>query len=413
MQSDFTNDLISLKSKQKYLIIMKFVRYYLLPRKVSPQIEYLPLYLRFTSGNLKKNRMQDISKVMILVLLLSGCGTEPERVGEGRPATKTVQTASPEKTEKEKTAPQGMQYIPAGTLKMGGDNAQADKNEFPKHSVKIDAFYMDETEVTNAEFARFVKSTGYVTVAERQIDWEEMKKDLPAGTPKPPDEVLQPGAVVFQKTAQPVSLDNPSVWWKWVTGAHWRQPAGPGSDLAGKTNHPVVHVAWDDAEAYAAWAGKRLPTEAEWEWAARGGKENMVYPWGDESVNEGAPKANFWQGMFPYQNDLTDGFATTAPVKTFAPNGYGLYDMPGNVWEWCADWFDFNYYQKEEAKMPNTAGPDRAFNPYMPQQKEKIVRGGSFLCNDDYCSGYRNSRRMGSTPDTGLSHTGFRCVRDL
>lgn len=311
------------------------------------------------------------------------------------------------------TAPEKMKYIPAGTLQMGGDNEQADKNEFPKHPVEISAFFMDETEVTNAEFSKFIDETSYITIAERPVDWEEMKKLLPPNTPKPDEEMLQPGAVVFQKTAQPVSLDNPNAWWFWVNGASWKNPEGPDSNIDKKSNHPVVHVAWEDAKAYADWAGKRLPTEAEWEWAARGGKADMIYPWGNESVEEGAPKANFWQGLFPYQNTLQDGFETTAPVKKFSPNGYGLYDMSGNVWEWCNDWFDFTYYTKEEAKHADNSGPKEAYNPYMPLQKEKIVRGGSFLCNDDYCSGYRNARRMGSTPDTGLNHTGFRCVKDV
>jgi sulfatase modifying factor 1 len=307
----------------------------------------------------------------------------------------------------------GMIRIPAGTLSMGGDNAQADPNELPKHSVEISAFWMDETEVTNARFAEFVEATEYVTVAERPVLWEELQKQLPPGTPKPPDSLLQPGALVFHKTDQPVPLDNPGYWWQWTIGANWRHPEGPGSSIENKMNHPVVQVAWEDAQAFAAWAGKRLPTEAEWEWAARGGKEDNIYPWGNQGVNSGKPKANFWQGLFPYQNEMADGYFTTAPVKSFPPNGYGLYDMAGNVWEWCHDWFDMTFYAQPEAQKANTKGPDRAFNPRMPYQQEKVVRGGSFLCNDDYCSGYRNARRMGSTTDTGLNHTGFRCVRDV
>lgn len=294
---------------------------------------------------------------------------------------------------------------------MGGDNEQADANEFPKHNVQINPFWMDETEVTNAQFAQFVKATGYVTVAERPVIWEEMKKELPPNTPRPPDSLLQPGALVFQKTAQPVPLNDPARWWHWTTGADWRHPEGPNSNISGKENHPVVQIAWADAVAYAKWAGKRLPTEAEWEWAARGGMQDMVYPWGNDNVNEGEPKANFWQGLFPYQNTLKDGHLSTAPVKSFPPNGYGLYDMAGNVWEWCSDWFDFEFYRKGEASGVNVKGPGQAFNPTMPYQQEKVIRGGSFLCNDDYCSGYRAARRMGSTVDTGLNHTGFRCVK--
>jgi formylglycine-generating enzyme required for sulfatase activity len=339
--------------------------------------------------------------VLVLLTLFIGCTNDAPRT--------EVSTF----TKENKNAPTGMKYIPTGTLQMGGDNDQADKNEYPKHGVEVSAFYMDETEVTNAQFAQFVKATEYVTIAERPIDWEEMLKSLPPNTPKPDDIVLAAGALVFTPTSQPVSLDNPANWWVWVTGASWKHPEGPNTGLDGKDNLPVVQIAWEDAKAYADWAKKRLPTEAEWEWAARGGKENMIYPWGNESVNEGAAKANFYQGLFPYKNDKKDGFEGVAPVKSFAPNDYGLYDMSGNVWEWCSDWFDFEYYGKETAKNANTIGPERACNPYAPYQQEKIVRGGSFLCNDDYCSGYRNARRMGSTPDTGLNHTGFRCVRDV
>ncbi len=340
---------------------------------------------------------------LTLLTLFIGCNND----------TPKTEIKSPNFTTENKNAPIGMKYIPAGNLQMGGDNDQADKNEYPKHGVEMSAFYMDETEVTNAQFAEFVEATNYITVAERPIDWEEMLKSLPPDTPKPDDIVLAPGALVFTPTPQPVSLDNPANWWVWTVGASWKHPEGPNTGLDGKDNLPVVQIAWEDAKAYADWAGKRLPTEAEWEWAARGGKENMIYPWGNESVNEGEAKANFYQGLFPYKNDEKDGFAGVAPVKSFPPNDYGLYDMSGNVWEWCSDWFDFEYYSKETAKKANTIGPERAFNPYAPYQQEKIVRGGSFLCNDDYCSGYRNARRMGSTPDTGLNHTGFRCVRDV
>lgn len=307
---------------------------------------------------------------------------------------------------------QGMALIPGGTLRMGGDNEQADANEFPKHDVPIHSFWMDETEVTNAQFAAFVKATGYITVAERPVDWEKMRKELPPGTPKPADSLLQAGSLVFQPTKHPVPLDNPGQWWVWTIGADWRHPEGPRSNIDDRMNHPAVQVAWEDAEAYCKWAGKRLPTEAEWEWAARGGLENMVYPWGNDPVESGRPKANFWQGMFPYLNEEKDGFYLSAPVKSFQPNGYGLYDMAGNVWEWCADWFDMEYYNKTEASQPNSKGPQRAFNPMMPYQQERVIRGGSFLCSEEYCSGYRNARRMGSSTDTGLNHTGFRCARD-
>jgi len=306
-----------------------------------------------------------------------------------------------------------MVLIPSGLLNMGGDNQQADPNELPKHRVQVNSFWMDETEVTNEQFSTFVKATSYTTVAERNVDWDKMKLDLPPNTPKPPDSLLLAGALVFQATDQPVVLDNPGKWWRWTTGADWQHPEGPESNIKNKMNHPVVQVAWEDAAAYAKWAGKRLPTEAEWEWASRGGIEDAIYPWGNEPINETTNKANFWQGLFPYQNTEADGFFTTAPCKSYPPNAYGLYDMAGNVWEWCADWLDVEYYKKSSATTANTKGPVKAYNPSMPFQQEKVVRGGSFLCNDDYCSGYRNSRRMGSTVDTGLNHTGFRCVRDV
>ncbi len=304
-----------------------------------------------------------------------------------------------------------MVLIPGGTLNMGGDNDQANQNEFPKHKVLVDSFYMDQTEVTNESFAKFVEASGYKTVAERAINWEEMKKNLPEGTPKPHDTILVPGALVFTKTQGKVDINNPAAWWRWTPGANWLHPSGPSSDIKDNMNHPAVQLAWEDADAYCKWAGKRLPTESEWEWAARGGKKDMIYPWGNDYVEDGAPKANFFQGLFPYNNTLNDGYELTSPVKTYPPNSYGLYDMAGNVWEWCSDWFDFEYYKKASSKVKKEIGPEKGFNPYMPFQQEKVIRGGSFLCNDSYCSGYRNARRMGSTIDTGLNHTGCRCVK--
>ncbi|HMQ47624.1 MAG TPA: formylglycine-generating enzyme family protein [Saprospiraceae bacterium] len=321
-------------------------------------------------------------------------------------------SSAPAAMDKDTPAHSGMVLVPAGTLSMGGDNAQADANEFPKHPVAIQAFWMDATEVTNQQFKAFVDATNYQTIAERPIVWSEIQSALPPGTPKPPDSLLQPGALVFRPTATAVPLDHPGLWWHWTIGANWKHPEGPDSSIEDKMDHPVVQIAWEDALAYAKWANKRLPTEAEWEWAARGGLENNIYPWGNEAVSSDKPQANFWQGLFPYENTLQDGYFTTAPVAQFPPNAYGLYDMAGNVWEWCGDWFDFNYYSQSDASSSNTLGPQKGYNPYMPHQQEKVMRGGSFLCNDDYCSGYRNARRMGSSPDTGLNHAGFRCVRD-
>jgi sulfatase modifying factor 1 len=309
-------------------------------------------------------------------------------------------------------APEGMVYIPAGDFLMGGKSEQADPDELPRREVHMDAFWMDATEVTNRDFQAFVEATGYRTVAERAIDWTEMAKNLPVGTPKPPDSLLGAGSLVFQPTAGPVPLQDVSQWWQWTIGANWRQPEGPGSGIAARMDHPVVHIAWEDAIAYAKWANKRLPTEAEWEWAAMGGQADVKYPWGNESIEQAYDKANFWQGPFPYQNTEQDGYFGTAPVKSFPPNGYGLYEMAGNVWEWTADLYHFQAYQLTEEGVANPAGPTQSFDPQEPQMPKRSMRGGSFLCNDSYCSGYRVARRMKSSEDSGFSHTGFRCVRD-
>ncbi len=312
---------------------------------------------------------------------------------------------------RQKSELEGMVLIPSGTFLMGGKGEQADADEFPRHEVSLSVFYMDATEVTNAQFAEFVKATNYKTVAERALDWSELSKQLPPNTPKPPDSVLKPGSLVFQATAQPVSLADASAWWKWTLGADWRHPEGPGSSIAKKMNHPVVHVSWEDATAYATWAGKRLPTEAEWEWASMGGNAEAKYPWGNQSAEEAYDKANFWQGFFPYENLEQDGYYGTAPVKSFPPNAYGLYDMAGNVWEWCSDKYHANAYRQYDEKVSDPLGPDTSFDPQEPYTPKNVMRGGSFLCNDSYCSGYRVSRRMKSSKDSGLSHAGFRCVR--
>lgn len=307
-----------------------------------------------------------------------------------------------------------MVLIPGGTFDMGGDNEQASADEYPKHPVKVDSFYMDVTEVTNAQFQKFVTETGYVTTAERKPDWEELKKSVPPGTPKPPDSVMVAAALVFKQGNGPVDLNDYNQWWSWVAGASWKHPEGPNSSIIGKENFPVVQVSWYDAMAYCKWAGKRLPTEAEWEYAARAGLSKNIYPWGNEHVNTGAPKANSWEGKFPYLNEQRDGFLKYAPVKTYNCNKYGLYDMAGNVWEWCSDWYDHDYYQSVAGSTSvNPGGPEKSFDPQDPHTEKKVLRGGSFLCNDAYCSGYRVARRMKSSPDTGLEHTGFRCVRDV
>src|SRR5665213_358650 len=311
------------------------------------------------------------------------------------------------------TSTKGMILVKRGTFMMGGDNSQAAADEYPKHEVKVNSFYMDATEVTNLEFAKFVDATHYITTAEKKPDWDEMKQTLPPGTPKPPDSMLVAASLVFHQTSGPVDLNDYGQWWGWVKGADWKHPEGPNSNLKGKENYPVVQVSWYDAMAYCKWAGKRLPTEAEWEFAARGGLQNDIYPWGNEPINQGKPKADSWGGKFPYYNDVKDGFVGLAPVKSFLPNGYQLFDMAGNVWEWCSDWYDANYYQSFGNSIAlNPKGPAKSNDPMDSYTPKRSLRGGSFLCNDSYCSGYRVARRMKSSPDTGLEHTGFRCVRD-
>ena len=307
---------------------------------------------------------------------------------------------------------EGMVWIPGGTFSMGGDNNQARQDELPKHDVKLNGFFIDITEVTNAQFAKFIAATGYVTTADKDINWEDLKKQLPSDTPKPEPETLKAASLVFVATEGEVSLQDYSQWWSWSHGANWNHPKGKDSDIVGKDNFPVVHISWDDANAYCKWAGKRLPTEAEWEFAARGGLVKNVYSWGNEKVDEGKIHCNYFQGNFPYKNHGTDGFMGSAPVKSFAPNGYGLYDMAGNVWEWCADKYNNTYYDsfKKVKVAINPKGPLKSYDPDEPLVSKRVMRGGSFLCNDSYCSGYRVSARMKSSADSSMEHLGFRCV---
>lgn len=303
-----------------------------------------------------------------------------------------------------------MVWIPGGTFVMGAEDQEGRPDEYPAHKVTVNGFWMDRHEVTNAQFTAFVKATGYKTTAEQAPDWNEMKKQLPPGTPKPPDSLLVPGALVFFPTPQPVPLNNPARWWKWVRGANWRHPLGPKSSITGKDNYPVVQVSWDDAVAYARWAGKRLPTEAEWEYAARGGLKEKKYPWGDQDPEAGIPKANTWQGSFPNMNTDWDGHGGTAPVMSYPANGYKLYDMAGNVWEWCSDWYDATYYKTLGSLTDNPGGPAKSYDPMEPTTQVKVIRGGSFMCNPSYCKGYRVTSRMMSSEDSGLENLGFRCV---
>ncbi|HTI50780.1 MAG TPA: formylglycine-generating enzyme family protein, partial [Planctomycetaceae bacterium] len=283
-----------------------------------------------------------------------------------------------------------MAWVPPGEFLMGTDGDLGWEDERPAHPVRVGGFWIDTTEVTNAQFREFVDATGFVTTAEKPPDVAEILAQVPPGTPAPPKEALVPGSLVFSPPAHPVSLEDYSQWWRWTPGADWRHPDGPESNLDGRDAHPVVQVSWDDAMAYAKWAGKRLPTEAEWEFAARGGLPNKPYVWGDEPPSETAIFANLWQGEFPHRNTAADGFARTAPVKSFPSNGYGLYDMAGNVWEWCSDWYQRDLYRTRPTDHPtvNPAGPDQSFDPARshPVAPQRSQRGGSFLCNDAYCS---------------------------
>ena len=309
-----------------------------------------------------------------------------------------------------------MAYIPEGIYAMGASSPNmALKRELPQHQVKVNAFYMDIHEVTNAQFSAFVQATNYKTIAEREIDWDILKKQFPENTPKPNTDVLQAGSMVFFSSNDIYNLIDISQWWRWIKGANWQHPYGSESNIQGKAQEPVVHICYHDALAYAKWCGKRLPSEAEWEWAARGGLKDKVYPWGDLPVEKGTPKCNYWTGTFPTQNTKVDGFDGVAPVMQYEPNGYGLYDMAGNVWEICEDWYDENYYSSLNITevQDNPKGPKTWNYPMEPMDPKRVIRGGSFLCNDNYCSSYRVSARMPYSQETGMSHTGFRCVKDI
>jgi formylglycine-generating enzyme len=301
-------------------------------------------------------------------------------------------------------APAGMVWIPGGTFWMGCENCEM-PDALPVHLVTVDGFWIDETPITNAQFAQFVAATGYVTIAERKPD----PKDFPGVPP----EKLVPGSAVFSPPQEPIPLDNPYAWWRYVDGASWKHPEGPGSSTKGREHHPVVHIAWDDAQAYANWAGKRLPTEAEYEFAARGGLDRKLYAWGDELKPAGHWPANIWQGHFPSQNLAEDGFVMTSPVKAFPPNKFGLYDVGGNVWQWCSDWYRPDYYEKLAAQgtVRNPQGPSDSYDPQEPGQPKRVQKGGSFLCSDQYCVRYLVGSRGKGAVDSGSSNVGFRCVK--
>ncbi|WP_084163965.1 formylglycine-generating enzyme family protein [Olivibacter sitiensis] len=293
-----------------------------------------------------------------------------------------------------------MVLIKGGAFLMGAEEF-ADAR--PLHEIVVSDFLLDEHEVSNAQFAQFIEATGYVTVAERELN--------PADFPGVPAEALVPGSAVFTPTAQKVGLQNHLQWWTYLPGASWKHPEGPKSSIQGREWEPVVHVCFEDAQAYATWAGKRLPTEAEWEYAARAGKKQSRFYWGDELKPKGKWVANVYQGDFPSKNTKEDGFEHAAPVKSFPANGYGLYDMDGNVWEWCADFYRPDYYEKSPRSNPR--GPSDSHDPAEPGTVKRVQRGGSFLCNDRYCERYKAGSRGKGEVSSGSNNLGFRCAKDV
>jgi formylglycine-generating enzyme len=312
--------------------------------------------------------------------------------------------------------PLEMVWIPGGEFSMGAQDPpdtndevgmNATRDSRPIHRVYVDGFWMDKTDVTNREFAAFVKATGYVTVAERTPKAEDF--------PDAPPENLVAGSVVFHPPDHPVPLNDHYQWWTYVDGANWRHPEGPQSSLKGREDFPVVQVAYEDAVAFSKWAGKRLPTEAEWEFAARGGLSGKPFVWGDQFRPDGKWMANTYQGHFPVRDSGDDGHIGISQVGSFPPNGYGLYDMAGNVWQWVSDWYRPDYYQQLAATRTvarNPLGPKSSFDPVEPDQPKRVMRGGSFLCTDQYCSRYMVGTRGKGDASTGTNHLGFRCVKD-
>ena len=330
----------------------------------------------------------------------AACGSRPQSRSENH-ATSAQVNATPAPGP----APSGMVWIPGGTFWMGCENCGM-PDALPMHLVAVDGFWMDRAPVTNAEFERFVKATSYVTVAERPLD--------PRDFPGVPGEKLVPGSAIFVPTSTPVPLDNPLQWWRYTPGANWKHPAGPGSDLKARADHPAVHVAFEDAVAYATWAGKRLPTEAEFEFAARGGLDRQKYPWGNDMNPGGNAAANTWQGQFPARDHGDDGYLGTSPVTAFPPNGFGLYDMGGNVWQWCADWYRPEAYAAQAQTgvvTQNPKGPADSFDPQEPAAAKRVTRGGSYLCTDQYCARYLVGSRGKSEISSAASNLGFRLAR--
>jgi len=345
------------------------------------------------------------SQFLIPFLFVAGCvassdspstpQSEKPTAREGAEPAKTPEPKTPATTE----SPEGMVWIPEGMFWMGSNDGPPD--EQPRHKVALNGFYIDKYEVTNAQFTKFVAATKYQTVAELKPDAKKF--------PDAPKDRLVPFSAVFK--CCPADTNGAPVWWEFTPGANWLHPDGPKSTLEGKDDYPVVHICWDDAAAYAKWAGKRLPTEAEWEYAARGGLDTKEYAWGETAQGEkGKWFANTFQGKFPAKDTGEDGYTGIAPVGKFPSNGYGLYDISGNVWEWCQDWYQPNYYRRSPAENP--PGPATGFEEAPGEGPSKVRRGGSFLCGNDYCRRYLPASRDKNPADSAANHTGFRCVMD-
>ncbi len=363
-----------------------------------------------------------VSSLIITVCGVSACGRSREPEPQSHPSTRkapvtagAVASFLPTRTDASpapSAVPEGMVWISGGEFSMGsadptlgGHCHEPMDDARPIHRVYVSGFFMDQTEVTNLSFARFAKATGYVTLAERRPTAQEL--------PGVPEQNRVAGSSVFSPTAAAVPLDQPLSWWRYVAGASWKHPEGPGSNLDGREQHPVVHVAYQDAVAYASWAGKDLPTEAEWEFAARGGQTGKLYPWGDQLKPGGQFVANIFQGQFPVTNTALDGFVGSAPVGSFPPNPYGLYDMAGNAWEWTRDWYRVDTYA-HDAKLGvvrDPTGPESSVDPSEPGTAKRVQRGGSFLCTDEYCTRYMVGTRGKGEANSPAGHVGFRCVK--
>lgn len=343
-----------------------------------------------------------------------GARSPTEAPAKAVSADATIANTTPAPTP----APAGMVWIPGGEFSMGTNESceslcsmpGVTRDALPIHRVHVDGFWMDATEVTNEQFQAFVAATGYVTVAERVPTQEEF--------PDAPPENLVAGSTVFLPTKEPVALNDYFQWWTYVHGANWRHPLGPDSDLRGREKYPVVQVAYDDAVAYATWAQKRLPTEAEWEFAARGGLSGAIYPWGDELKIDGKFRANIYEGKFPVEGGDTgeDGFVGIAPVAQYAANGYGVHDVAGNVWEWCSDWYRVDTYARQKLAggvARNPRGPETGYDPAEPTEQKRVHRGGSFLCTDQYCTRYMVGTRGKGEVSTASNHLGFRCAKPV